>query len=109
MNRIPVKVDRVIDGDTFHSNEVEVAIFDVTVKIPDLRFRLLGVDTPERNEQGYKEATAFTKNLIQGKEVIVQPTGKDVFGRWLCVVYLEDEKTLNDLLLESKNAVVYER
>ncbi len=43
------KVTRIIDGDT--------------LEVDDRRIRLALVDTPERNEPGYQEATQFTASL----------------------------------------------
>ena len=43
-------VDRVIDGDT-------IVINDTTI-------RMLGINTPERGERYYEEATEFLENLF---------------------------------------------
>jgi micrococcal nuclease len=101
-----VLVSRVIDGDTFASKEIDLGM-GVTLK-GDIRFRLLGVDTPERREEGYNEATEFTSDKIEGKKVLVETVEKDNFGRWLCIVHLEDN-TLNNQLLENKLAVIYKK
>ena len=52
-----IAVDRVIDGDTFQS--------------ANARIRLFGVDTPERGEQCFKEATERFKELA-GENVRVE-------------------------------------
>src|ERR671925_1352101 len=82
------RVLRVIDGDTI---EVELAGKAETV-------RLIGVDTPETRHprkpvQAFgKEATAFTRQMVEGKEVRlefdVQP--RDKYGRLLGYVYVGD-------------------
>jgi len=105
-----VKASRVIDGDTFASNLVEFEVMGVRVSFPEVHFRLLGVDTPEKKDKGYKEATNYTKKLIEGKTVRIEAAGKDVFDRVLCTVYVEgQEKSLNQLLLDNKFAVVYKK
>jgi micrococcal nuclease len=101
-----VQVERVIDGDTFVGT-VDMGMDTYKKKV---RFRLLGVDTPERGDEGYSEATDFTASLIDGKEILVQTYDKDSFGRYLADVFLEDHSgTLNDLLLEGGFAKIYER
>lgn len=63
------------------------------------RVRLLGVDTPERGQENYKEATDFTKTCVEGKKIYVQTYKSDVFGRYLANVWYENGKyCLNDEL-----------
>jgi micrococcal nuclease len=101
-----VDVTRVIDGDTFEGT-VDLGF---SINLNKVRFRLLGVDTPERYEEGYHEATEFTAQLIEGKTVIVQTYDKDAFGRYLVDVFIEGEnKSLNDMLLEEDHAEIYAR
>ena len=49
---MPIDVDRIIDGDTFES--------------ANARIRLFGVDTPERGEPCFTEATKRFKELAGG-------------------------------------------
>ncbi len=58
------KVSRVIDGDTFQLSR------------PLVRIRLCGVDTPEKGQRGYREATQFTKALVAGKDVRCRTVGE---------------------------------
>jgi micrococcal nuclease len=79
-------LDRCVDGDT-----ADLLIdlgFHVTAKI---RVRLLGVDTPERGEAMYKEATDTLRGLIEEVAdedghfpVETHKTGK--YGRWLAAI-----------------------
>lgn len=93
---------KVVDGDT------------IDIDIPDgkhknTRIRLWGVDTPEtaKSPQGEAyfgpEASAFTKSLVDGKQVRVVLTTKqtrDKYGRLLGYVYLDDSQTmLNEELI----------
>ena len=79
----PAKVIKVIDGDT-----VDLLIdmgFNTHLKE---RVRLLGIDTPERGQEGYHEAKAFLEQNYLGKEILVNTEkGKGSFGRWLGVLY----------------------
>ncbi len=56
-------VSRVIDGDTF------------LLSRPLVRIRLCGVDTPERGQRGYREATQYVKALVAGKKVQCRTVG----------------------------------
>lgn len=56
-------VNRVIDGDTFQLSR------------PIVKIRLCGVDTPERGQRGYREATNFTKSLVSGKQITCRVVG----------------------------------
>lgn len=107
--KVKVEVLRTVDGDTVHCKDVWVDFpdFYVVLKKPKLRF--LGVNTPERKQPGYQEAKDFTKEHLEGKEIYAEFTGKDYFGRYLCVIYLEDGTNFNDLLLEKGLAKVYKK
>ncbi len=84
------RVVRVVDGDTLLLDRKE-------------RVRLIGVDTPEtvdlrRPVQRFgKEASAFTKRMVEGKKVRLEydRDRKDRFGRTLAYVHLEDGTFLN--------------
>ncbi|USK77736.1 thermonuclease family protein [Peribacillus frigoritolerans] len=69
--------------------------------------RLLGIDTPERHQKGYSEATQFVVKKCLGKPVQISTYEKDSFGRWLSVVRVNGEN-LNELLLSEGFAVQYE-
>lgn len=95
------KVIRVVDGDTFI----------VDVNGTETKVRLIGVDTPESvatGENAYKncdegkEASDFTKSLIEGKIVKLEYDidKTDDYGRTLAYAYLEDGSMLNKVLLE---------
>ena len=98
-------VKRVVDGDTFW-------VKDGTEK--GMKIRLIGVNTPETVhpqkpvEYYGKEASAFMKSLLEGKNVILEydVERKDRYGRTLAYVYLEDGTFVNALLVEEGYAQV---
>lgn len=101
-----VKVQRVIDGDTF--------VIENGHKKGE-RVRLIGIDAPEtrktaRKEVGYygQEAKEYLRSMLTGKNVkLVFDVGKkDRYGRLLAYVYL-GEKFVNADLVEQGYAVTY--
>lgn len=75
-------VVRWIDGDTVDLN-VDLG-FHLTMAG---RFRLDGIDTPERGRQGHLEAKARAEALAPvGSDVLVITEKGDKYGRWLAVL-----------------------
>jgi len=90
-------VMRVIDGDTFDYFNAD------TNKI--VRVRLLCVNTPERGQKGYDEATTYLRSLLLYREVTLKAsvTDKDKYGRLLRYVYVNDNgeiEFINKLVLD---------
>jgi micrococcal nuclease len=108
MNLYDVRVTRVVDGDTFYG---DILLKDFNMEIKDQKFRLIGIDTPERGKPGFYEATEYTAQAIEEREVQVVLHSKDDFGRHLVDVYTEIDsfETLNDNLLLDGLAVVYQK
>ncbi|MFC1479093.1 Helicase associated domain protein [Planctomycetota bacterium] len=71
------RVVRVVDGDTFYTEKRMKSI------------RLTEVDTPEKGEEGYKEAKKALQDLINGKEVVVYTVAKDVYRRYVAHVKVD--------------------
>lgn len=88
----------VIDGDTVELAECE------------LRLRLALVDTPERGEAGFEEATAFTEELcpVDGPVVVDLDAGQslDTTGTRLVGVLLCDGVNVNAELVAEGLAVI---
>jgi len=96
---------RVVDGDTI---VVHVAGKEESV-------RLIGVDTPETVhpskpvEYFGKEASAFTKQMVEGKHVRLEYDWqrRDKYGRLLAYVYLEDGTFLNAEIIKQGFGFAY--
>ena len=72
-------VVRIIDGDTVI----------ISYEGVDTRVRLIGINTPEPDEDYGKESTNFVQNLLQGESVYLR-FGKertDIYGRMLAYLY----------------------
>lgn len=87
------KVTRVVDGDTFISGR--------TTDGEELRIRLFGVDTPERGEPCYDEATERLKELA-GDSVRIEygPRRTDRYGRLLAYFYTKDAENIAEKLIQ---------
>lgn len=81
----------VIDGDTI----------DVDVAGQVYRLRYIGIDTPERGEPFYEEASQANERLVLGREVVLvrDVSETDRFGRLLRYVYLEEGTFVNGELV----------
>lgn len=84
-----VKVTRIIDGDTI---EIETGE----------RVRLICMDTPERGEAGYIEASNYLQSLILGKEVRMEKdiSETDKYGRLVRYIYSDGLFVNEKMVLE---------
>ena len=97
-------VVNIVDGDTFDLNTPDG-------QHKTTRIRPLGVDTPETVHPKYppmyygKEATEYTSFLVLDKTVTVEidtvSDSRDVYGRLLCFVTLDDGIDFGETLIKS--------
>jgi micrococcal nuclease len=102
-------VTRVVDGDTIDCL-VDLG-FHTFIKE---RFRLFGIDTPEKNSKIPEvrdiaiRATEFTKAKLEGKTVLIETVNKDKYGRWLGIIYIDGvDQTINEQLVINGLAKAY--
>ena len=104
------RVIKVVDGDTF-----DIALQDYNssqIAEDVIRIRLADIDCPETRgskacEAG-KTASAYAKTWLLGRTVSLDlddKTGKDQYGRWVAICYL-DGKNFNKQLVDAGQAVV---
>lgn len=104
------KCINVVDGDTIDV-QIDLGFKMTTVQ----RLRLIDIDTPERGQEGYYEATEFTAYHVLGKEIGITTHKTDSFGRYLAEVFVpyvddfNDGYSLSDLLLHEGLAKLYKR
>jgi len=87
----------VVDGDTIDVEGVG-------------RVRLVGVNTPERDEPGYQNATDYVKSMVLGKTVsldIDDEKNYDKYGRILAVVYIDGVNLNKELLKRGYAKIMY--
>ena len=93
------------EADVFESSihEVVYVVDGDTLEIEnEVRLRLIGIDTPEREECGYEEATAFLRKMVDGQHIRIEKdiSGSDRYDRLLRYVYLpSDDVTDDDVLV----------
>lgn len=86
-------VKRVIDGDTI-------------VLEGDIKVRLKGINTPEKNMLYYQESTDFLKNLLENRSIKIRHYGQDKYGRYLGYIFIQN-KNINELLVREGLAHIY--
>lgn len=82
------KVIRVVDGDT-----IDLSVdLGFRHSFTD-RFRLYGINTPERGESGWGAATEHLTSLLgyAGKRIFIRTKidKRDKYGRWLVQIYVD--------------------
>lgn len=87
-----ITVRRVVDGDTVDltvGRTIDFGFYLIEHKQFSARFRLAGVDTPERGQPGWAEAGDFVGLWLADREGIarVYTIKPDNFGRFLAVIY----------------------
>ncbi|HPA47979.1 MAG TPA: thermonuclease family protein [bacterium] len=97
---------KIVDGDTL----------DVRYQGRTERIRMLCINTPERNQRGYEEATDALHDLVEGKSVRLEfeESGKearDVYGRLLAYLFVGDLNVNTELVRQgwSKHFTKYGR
>jgi micrococcal nuclease len=101
------KVTKVIDGDTIH----------IDMNGTDEKVRFIGINTPETVDPRTqvqcfgKEASDKMKELAEGKLVRLEyddsQGSRDIYGRLLAYVYLEDGEMLNRIMVADGYAFEY--
>lgn len=81
------KVVRWVDGDTVDLR-VDLGFYVWN----ESRFRLYGIDTPERGQPGYSEATEYCIAKAPVGSSVIAKTYKspDKYGRFLADIYIDD-------------------
>jgi|GEM_PF-1257484 len=98
--RLPVQVERVLDGDTLELRGGE-------------RLRLAGIDAPELGQptrvgglDAGRLATGCLKQALKGKGWQLEPKGRDMYGRQLGELW-DERQSLSQILVEKGCTSVY--
>lgn len=89
-------IAEIIDGDTFRLSDSSTV-------------RLIGVDTPEKNQPFYDEAVAFAESLFLGCRARMEHDKDpiDKYGRDLFYVFIDSEFVNRKILLEGLGSVYF--
>lgn len=88
--RFSVKVVAISDGDTFtglNSDNLQ------------LKFRIFGIDAPEKKQAFGNRAKEYLSSLIFSKEVTVDVQSQDGWGRYISYVYTPEGQDVSLLML----------
>lgn len=103
MYQYAAKVVRVVDGDTAHLM-VDLG-FSILHKVIA---RLARINTPEKHQPRYQEATDHLRMLLaEGEAVHLHVVQKDRYGRYVAEITKADGTNPSDLMLESQLARTY--
>ncbi len=96
-NNIPydykVKVVSIVDGDTFKG---------LTEDSVQIKFRIYGIDAPEKNQPFGNKSKEYLSSLIFGKKVKIKTqTEKDYFKRPVVFVFTPDNKDVSAEMLKA--------
>lgn len=90
--KFPVKVVGVSDGDTFTGlNRDKLQI----------KFRIYGIDAPEKRQAFGKKSKEYLSQLIFGKDIVVDVQSQDGWGRYIAFVYTGDGEDVSLLMIRS--------
>lgn len=98
--KFEVKVVKISDGDTF------VAINSDNLQI---KFRIWGIDAPEKKQAYSTKSKEFLSSLIFGKTITVNVQRLDSWGRYLTYVFTPDGKDVSLEMIKNGYAWHYKK
>ena len=106
------RVIKVVDGDTI---DVQLQSHDSRISEDTIRVRLADLDSPEMSTPQGPPAKDYATKWLQSATVSLDlddKTGKDPYGRWVAVVYLQKPdgslQNFNKMLVEADQACVWD-
>lgn len=92
-------VTHIVDGDTY----------DIMLSGQKTRIRMEGIDAPERGMDYYKQAKNYLGELCANKEIRVEVTDTDKYGRSIAKSYLPDGRELGQEMVKAGMAWHYKK
>ena len=94
-----IKVISITDGDTFKGLTKEERI--------EIKYRIYGIDTPEKKQDFGAKAKNYLSELIAGKTVGIKTDSQDRYGRYIVWVYTPDGRDVSAEMLKAGMAWHY--
>ena len=91
---ININVARVIDGDTIEDSTGQ-------------KYRLKGINTPEKSKDYYEEAKQYLKERLENKSVKIENHGRDKYGRILAHIFKNNQNINEQILKEGLGTLYY--
>jgi micrococcal nuclease len=102
----------VVQAEEFYAKVIGVTDGDTITVLHDgiaERIRLVGIDAPESRQAYGGKAKQFVAKQVYGKQVLINCSGNDRYGRTLGEIFLPDGNSVNQLLLREGFAWVYRK
>ena len=91
----PAKVE-VVDGDSINYGK--------------RKFRLCGINAPERNKYWYRRSGELLKRLLKARKIDVHIVDVDKYGRSVVVIFTFNKNiSINEKMVEAGGAIHYKR
>ena len=104
---VMLKVERIIDGDTFEGHVIQnpktaynPGVNPWMVQLTKIEVRINGIDAPERGQFYGDVATLHLQWLISGKAVGLKLKQRDMYGRWIATAYQDGADIGAEMLKE---------
>ena len=105
--KVFLKVERIIDGDTFEGHVIQnpktaynPSVNPWMVQLTKIVVRINGIDAPERGQFYGDVATLHLQWLISGKAVGLKLKQRDMYGRWIATTYQDGADIGAEMLKE---------
>jgi len=85
------QIVEVVDGNTLKVTTIEDDTFTVKLK---------GVDAPELGQEFGQESLKYLQDLVADKNVLVEYSGKDRWGKRLVYVTTKNGKSVNEMMIK---------
>jgi endonuclease YncB( thermonuclease family) len=82
---------------------------DTVVTTDNIRIRLWGIDTPEREQSHGSDATAALTEMLDNQQLYLETKDVDRYGRTVGVIYTADGDEVNIEMICDGHAWWYER
>ncbi len=93
-NITTAKAIHITDGDTLKTNN-------------SLTLRLIGINTPEKNQPFYQEAKTYLSNQAANKTIKIESKGPDKYSRTLAYIFLENQNINAKILSKGLATLCY--